>query len=184
MPRTIKRYANRKLYDTAQSCYVTLDEIARLVEGGEEVRIIDNDTKDDLTSVTLAQIVVEAEKNKTKLLPLHTLRGLVQSGGELLEKTIARPVQNLRQETGKRVTLAREAVSRTEDETRERVSQLVGSTQRSWEDFQRRVDERVKTVVSTMVPGRAAQDEVQLLRDRVEVLEARLAALEAQKGNG
>ena len=62
-PRVIKRYANRKLYDTRDSRYVTLPQIAELVRGGEDVQIIDNRTKENLTSVTLAQIIYESEKS-------------------------------------------------------------------------------------------------------------------------
>ena len=61
-PKVIKRYANRKLYDTVESRYVTLEEIAEMVKAGAEVRIVDNRTKDDLTSVTLAQIIFEEER--------------------------------------------------------------------------------------------------------------------------
>ena len=57
--RLIKRYPNRKLYDTGDSRYITLDEIANLVADGVDIRIVDNQTKDDLTDVTLAQILVE-----------------------------------------------------------------------------------------------------------------------------
>jgi len=62
-PRVIKRYANRKLYDTRESCYVTLPQIAEFVRAGEDVQIIDNRTKENLTSVTLAQIIYESEKS-------------------------------------------------------------------------------------------------------------------------
>ena len=58
-PKVIKRYTNRKLYDTVESRYVTLDEIAQMIKAGAEVKIIDNRTKEDLTSVTLAQIIFE-----------------------------------------------------------------------------------------------------------------------------
>jgi polyhydroxyalkanoate synthesis repressor PhaR len=61
--RVIKRYANRKLYDTRDSRYVTLDRIAELVRGGEEVKVIDNGSKADLTKVTLAQIIYEEQKS-------------------------------------------------------------------------------------------------------------------------
>ena len=59
--RKIKRYSNRKLYDMTESRYVTLDEVAHFVQEGDEVQIIDNKTKEDITSVTLAQIVYEQE---------------------------------------------------------------------------------------------------------------------------
>ena len=80
-PKVIKRYTNRKLYDTVESRYVTLDEIAEMVKGGAEVKIIDNRTKDDLTSVTLAQIIFEEEK-KTSKMSLRMLRDLIRHGGE------------------------------------------------------------------------------------------------------
>lgn len=59
---TIKRYPNRKLYDIARKRYVKLDEIADLVCGGEEVRVVDNVTHEDLTQVTLAQVLLDREK--------------------------------------------------------------------------------------------------------------------------
>ena len=80
--RVIKRYANRKLYDTMHSRYVTLEQIADMVREGEDVRIVDNTTKEDLTSVTLAQIILEEEKRKKSFLPLAAMRHIIQSGGD------------------------------------------------------------------------------------------------------
>lgn len=97
-PRIIKRYANRKLYDMSESCYITHDEIAALVEAGEEVRIIDNRTKEDLTTITLTQILFEKEKKQRRSLPLATLRNLFQSSGDFIDKHITQPVTNLRAE--------------------------------------------------------------------------------------
>ena len=65
--RIIKRYTNRKLYDKQESRYVTLEEIARLVRRGEDLKVIDNETDEDLTAVTFAQIILEEEKRKTHL---------------------------------------------------------------------------------------------------------------------
>ncbi len=64
MSRLIKRYGNRKLYDTQESRYVTLEVIASLVKQGEEVRVLDNDSGEDLTAVTFAQIILEEERRK------------------------------------------------------------------------------------------------------------------------
>ncbi len=85
-PRVIKRYANRKLYDTKSSQYVTLDQIAQMIRTGEEVRVLDNSTKDDLTSVTLAQIIFEEEKRQKSFIPLQAMRHLIQSGGASLQE--------------------------------------------------------------------------------------------------
>ena len=65
--RTIKRYANRKLYDTRDSRYVTLDHIAAMVRAGDDVRVVENTTRADLTTATLAQIIFEEEKKAPRL---------------------------------------------------------------------------------------------------------------------
>ena len=106
-PKVIKRYANRKLYDTERSCYVTLDEISTMIKDGEEVRVIDNKSKDDLTAVTLAQIIVEEEKKVAKM-PLKLLRSIIQSSndaiGDLYKRAVADPVQGVRDDVERRVT--------------------------------------------------------------------------------
>ena len=78
--RVIKRYANRKLYDTQDSRYVTLEQISEMIRVGENVRVMDNNSKEDLTSVTLAQIIFEEEKKKKSFLPLGALRKIIQGG--------------------------------------------------------------------------------------------------------
>lgn len=61
-PHLIKKYANRKLYDTRTSRYVTLDQIAQLLRGGHDIKVVDRDSGHDLTHVTLSQIVLSDEK--------------------------------------------------------------------------------------------------------------------------
>lgn len=102
-PRVIKRYANRKLYDMSQSCYITHDEIASLVREGEEVRIIDNRTQEDLTSATLTQILLEEERRVKRPLPIDTLRNFFQSGGDFIQRHIKQPVASLREEAERNV---------------------------------------------------------------------------------
>src|SRR6187397_2444110 len=77
--RSIKRYANRKLYDTRDSRYVTLDHIAAMVRAGDDVRVVENTTRADLTTATLAQIIFEEEK-KTPRLSVAGLRKIIQGG--------------------------------------------------------------------------------------------------------
>ena len=64
--KIIKRYQNRKLYDTQQSCYVTLDDIAKMIRAAEEVMVIDNKTKNDITYMTQIQLLFDQEKKSTK----------------------------------------------------------------------------------------------------------------------
>jgi polyhydroxyalkanoate synthesis repressor PhaR len=101
--KVIKRYANRKLYDTERSCYVTLDEISQMVKEGEDVRVVDNKTKDDLTAVTLAQIIVEEEK-KVQKMPLKLLRSIIQSGNDAFAGfNVGKAAATLREDVERRV---------------------------------------------------------------------------------
>ena len=80
----IKRYPNRKLYDTEAKQYITLDGIASLIRNGDEVQIVDNATGDDLTAVTLSQVILEQEKKQGGFLPRSVLAGLIKTGGDRL----------------------------------------------------------------------------------------------------
>ncbi len=82
----IKRYRNRKLYNTRTKRYITLEQIEALVKDQEEVKIIDNATGDDITATTLSQIIFELEKNTVGFLPQSVLLSLVQSGGGRIEE--------------------------------------------------------------------------------------------------
>jgi len=80
MAYVIKRYSNRKLYDTQESRYVTLEEIEEMIRGGKEISVVDASTGEDLTSVTLAQIILENERNHRAALPSAFLHQLVKHG--------------------------------------------------------------------------------------------------------
>ncbi len=76
-PVIIKKYGNRRLYDTSTSRYIKLEEIAALIRKGQEVRVVDANTGQDLTRVTLTQIIVEDAKGGPTGLPLELLRQLI-----------------------------------------------------------------------------------------------------------
>jgi len=86
MPVLIKRYQNRKLYNTQSKSYITLEELADLVREEQEIKVIDNKTGKDITAVTLSQIIFEVEKNHAGFLPIKVLISLVQSGGNKSEE--------------------------------------------------------------------------------------------------
>jgi polyhydroxyalkanoate synthesis repressor PhaR len=77
--RLIRRYANRKLYDTALGRNVSLEHVAELVRGGEEIRVLDHATARDLTTAKLAQIIFEAEKRSPQL-GVERLRQIIREG--------------------------------------------------------------------------------------------------------
>ncbi|MFH1653997.1 MAG: polyhydroxyalkanoate synthesis regulator DNA-binding domain-containing protein [Pseudomonadota bacterium] len=93
--KVIKRYQNRKLYDTVDSCYITLEEIGDMVRAGDELKIIDNSSQEDITAITLAQIILEEQRKKRNPLPLDTFRELIISGGEAIKHLMSRGVQEI-----------------------------------------------------------------------------------------
>jgi polyhydroxyalkanoate synthesis repressor PhaR len=82
----IKKYGNRRLYDTAGSRYVNLDDLAAMVRAGKEVRVVDAKTGHDLTRVTLTQIITEDAKDKPTGLPLELLRQLIVASDEVRQE--------------------------------------------------------------------------------------------------
>ena len=80
MIRLIKRYESRKLYDTEESRYVSLEEIATWIRQGQEMRVVDNATSNDVTSQTLTQVILEEGRKGTSFLPSELLHDLVRMG--------------------------------------------------------------------------------------------------------
>jgi polyhydroxyalkanoate synthesis repressor PhaR len=87
----IKRYANRKLYNTQTSRYITLKGISELIEAGDEVRVIDNETGEDITNIALSQILVDSERQGREV-PKTLLSDLFQRGGDVLYGALRRGV--------------------------------------------------------------------------------------------
>jgi len=82
----IKRYPNRKLYDTEAKRYVTLEYIAALIQDNQDVLVVDHETGEDLTNLTLSQIIFEQEKKGSGLLSRSLLTNLIRTGGDTLEQ--------------------------------------------------------------------------------------------------
>ncbi|MCP4361852.1 MAG: pesticidal protein Cry15Aa [Chloroflexi bacterium] len=98
--RVIKRYPNRKLYDTEEKKYITLDGISDLIRQGKDIQVMDHTTDEDLTAVTLSQIIFEQEKRSGGFLPKAVLTGLVQAGGDTantLRRSLSVPLGLLHQ---------------------------------------------------------------------------------------
>jgi polyhydroxyalkanoate synthesis repressor PhaR len=186
--RVIKRYSNRKLYDTKDSRYVTLLQIAEMVRTGEEVQIIDNNTKEDLTEVTLAQIIYEEQKQKasSRSVPLQTLKELIHQRTEkvlsdLREGPIGRLIPGSGKSEPPKATDggAAELAAGLEDTVTslEGKPSLVNQAKETLEDWQHKIDERVKAVVPNLLPWQQLQHEIKRLNARIEELEEKLKAL-------
>lgn len=186
--RIVKRYSNRKLYDTRESRYVTLLQIAEMVRAGEEVQIIDNATKDDLTEVTLAQIIYEEQKQHSRSVPLQTLRDLIHQRGEKL-------MTQLREgPLGRLLPHERDAQNVDDHETYggtpakdDKVSgepkkTLLDQSREAFEGIQAKIDERVKSALASFSPFQQLQSEVSRLSAKIEELEAKLRKAESDRG--
>jgi polyhydroxyalkanoate synthesis repressor PhaR len=85
---TIKKYANRRLYHTGTSTYVTLDDLATMVRKGEEFQVVDAKTNEDITRSVLTQIIFELENSGSSLLPIAFLRQLIQFYGDQMQAIV------------------------------------------------------------------------------------------------
>lgn len=130
--KIIKRYQNRKLYDTQQSCYVTLDDIAKMIRANEEVMVIDNKTKSDITAATLTQIIFEAEKKAAQYAPLFTLREVIQNGNGSISSYLAK-LGVFPQDYAEKQAAAREMAS----------DAILDSAKASFDDIKQTLEERV-----------------------------------------
>jgi polyhydroxyalkanoate synthesis repressor PhaR len=195
MPETriIKRYANRKLYDTEHSRYVTLDQISEMIRAGDDVKIVDNKTKEDLTTVTLAQIIFEEEKKQRSFLPLNAMRNIIQSGGEWFAEA-QRRVQSILPGAKRDAThdeLADEeleAVHDGDDEATAKKKSLaalrewVDHSKHRLDEWQRQVDGKIRGAIESVQhsinPWAGVQKDVRTLADRIAELESKLSELE------
>jgi len=80
---TIKKYSNRRLYDSTNKSYVTLEDIAVLIREGSEIKVIDSQSGEDITKVILIQVILESEKNKEDILPVSFLHMLIKYGNHV-----------------------------------------------------------------------------------------------------
>jgi polyhydroxyalkanoate synthesis repressor PhaR len=205
--RVIKRYANRKLYDTQHSRYVTLDQIAEMIRHGDDVKIVDNKTKEDLTSITLAQIIFEEEKKQKSFLPLQAMRNIIQSGGESISQFVTQAQKKvthfIKRDDAEDDEHAAPAVegegggepeaveAHAEDDSDEGVQrrglremrEWVENTQKAMDEWQRKVDGRIRHMFEGISPFAGMQKDMGALAARIAELEAKLASLK-KTGDG
>jgi polyhydroxyalkanoate synthesis repressor PhaR len=173
--RIVKRYANRKLYDTQRSRYVTLEQIADMIRSGEDVKIVDNNSKEDLTAITLTQIIFEEEK-KQSFLPLSALRNIIQSGANNISQVATQAGERVRGifkregggENGE--SMAAEDPAGGGHPIRE----FLERSQQTFDEWQKKVDERIRSTVESLSPLSGIEKEVRALAQRLADLEKRL----------
>src|SRR5882757_1133673 len=118
-PVIIKKYANRRLYNTGTSTYVTLEDLATMVKNGEDFAVFDAKTSEDITRSVLTQIIVEQENKEgaQNLLPINFLRQLIGFYGDSMQKLVPSYLE-----------VSLESFTREQEKFRQQVSQALGAT--------------------------------------------------------
>jgi polyhydroxyalkanoate synthesis repressor PhaR len=173
----IKRYPNRKLYDTQAKRYITLQGIATLIRQGEELSVVDHVTGEDLTALTLSQVIFEQEKKQGDFVPSSVLSGLIQAGGgtlSTLRRILTPALDLLRQideEIERRVQLLVSQGELAEDEGLRLRDQLVALGRRSRDTFWLSADELERVLAKRGIP---TYDDVQQIAEQLDLLAAKL----------
>ena len=153
----IKKYGNRRLYDTAGSRYVNLDDLAALTRAGKEVRVVDAKTGRDLTRVILTQIITEDAKEKPTGLPLELLRQLIVASDEVRQEFLMWYLKS-----------AFDTYEKVQNTVQSRLTEVQSAILSP-------VDMMKRFLGTAASPSRsAAEPEVEALRERVAELEAQL----------
>jgi len=177
--KVIKRYQNRKLYDTHQSCYVTLDEIAEMIMRGEEVAVIDNRTKKDITSATLTQIIFEKQKRSKITIPVNTLRDIIQVGGGTFSGFLAKSTEG----TSSVLNRAKADLEKAFANSTENLRGAFQITQRAADDLKKAIDTRAQNPGTSRDVLNAAQNQLQNLSIQLNNIEKLIEAVESRSGN-
>lgn len=135
MIRLIKRYGSRKLYDTEESRYVSLEELGKWIRQGQEVRVVDNKTSEDVTAQTLTQVILEEGRRGISIPSTEVLHELIRRGGKLVSSGV--------------------------------------------EQLQHGVDRLLQASIDRLGPLRHVREETEVLRKRLEELEASLDRIES-----
>jgi polyhydroxyalkanoate synthesis repressor PhaR len=163
----IKKYGNRRLYDTVTSRYINLDDIAALIREGKDVKVVDAKTGQDLTRVTLTQIITEDAKEKPTGLPLELLRQLIVASDEVRQEFVMWYLKS-----------ALDAFQRVQDTLQSRLGEVQSAIVSPMDMLKKFMG------ASPPTPRAESEPELDALRKRVAELEARLQPAVREKSTG
>jgi polyhydroxyalkanoate synthesis repressor PhaR len=173
----IKRYPNRKLYNTETKQYITLDGIADLIRDGNEVTVIDHPSGEDLTALTLTQVIVEQEKKQSGLLPRSVLAGLIQTGGDrlsALQRALSSPLNFWHQFDEEMRRRVQDLIKK--GELSEREGQKLLEKLLSQNPLTNRAQQITDTEINRVLANRQTptRQDLQAISDQIEELSAKL----------
>lgn len=180
-PITIKKYANRRLYNTATSSYVTLDHLCDMVKEGQDFVVYDAKSGEDITRSVLTQIIVEQEAKGENLLPIHFLRQLISYYDDQMKHVVPGYLD-----------MSMDALAQRQDEFRERMTEAMGSPAQGMRMFEEMTRANIAMFQNTwgeamqnmmgmatggaMRPGASDSDK----QKEIDALKAELAAMQAK----
>lgn len=174
----IKRYQNRKLYDTQNSTYVTLDEIAKMVRRGDDIRVVDNKSNEDLTSVTLTQILFEEEKRNKSVLPLGMLKKIIRDGGDTIRDLLNKTSDTVQSTLLNAKEGAENIYGKIVEELSPGDGNLIKDVFQKTKDLTDGIEEKFKATVGSIAHVASMQNEIRKLRQKVMYLEKKLKIYE------
>ena len=185
-PVVIKKYANRRLYNTQTSSYVTLDHLAAMVKEGTEFEVQDARTGDDITRSVLTQIIFEEEAKGQNLLPIKFLRQLIRFYGDSLQAFVPGYLD-----------MSMDSFTKNQGQMRDRIAEALGGGNHMVENLTRQnlvMFERAMQMFTPFVPGATARprednagetksksSEVSDLKEEMEAMRRQLAELSQRK---
>jgi polyhydroxyalkanoate synthesis regulator protein len=165
---------------------VTLDDISELVKRGDDVKVMDNTTGEDLTSMTMTQILLEKERSRKIVLPIDTLRGIIRSGGESLHELVDKIFQS---PDGTIAQVKREANVQIQKilkkdlpaDPRAMLADLINLSQKRYEELQKKIDHAITEAVDKLTGLSETQKKIEELTRKVETLEKKLGGNKAKR---
>jgi polyhydroxyalkanoate synthesis repressor PhaR len=172
-PVVVKKYANRRLYNTESSSYVTLEDLAQMVRQGRHFVVYDAKSGEDITRSVLTQIIVEEEAKGRNLLPTSFLRQIIGFYGDSVQSLVPKYLENMMT-----------AFSRQQDQMRRAVEQTMGGFNplAGLEEIGKQNVAMMERAMSLFAPFRAGQDpsEPQGEGARIAMLQAEVERLRAE----
>lgn len=183
----IKKYANRRLYDTSTSQYVTLDHLRDLVKNGTDFQVVDAKSGEDLTRGVLAQIIFEEEARGANLLPVDFLRQLISFYGDSLQSVVpgylqmsmnnfSQQQEEFRSRMSEAMTSPQASMSMLEEQTR-RNMEMFGQAMRMFTPFAAGTTPEAEAPAQPAATAAKESDDVAAMRAELDAMRAKLDKL-------
>lgn len=182
--RLIKRYSNRKLYDTVNKSYITLTNIQNMVKEGEQIQIIDNENGEDITAITLSQIIAEQTKKNKDYSPsifvqmIRRGKGTMYDYARKIGQMIGDTAYCVEEEIEKKIKVL---VSSGEI-TKEEGDQLSEDLEKNRSAYLKKFEKQVETIINSVLSklNIPSKKEMESLRKSIDKLEKRIKEMEKQ----